>query len=46
LTDPRVGEVLVHAAEELATRDWQAAAALRSVLAHWLARRVAGEQLL
>ncbi|HET6315579.1 MAG TPA: hypothetical protein VFG86_03905 [Chloroflexota bacterium] len=41
-----MGEVLVHAAEELATRDWQAAAALRSVLAHWLARRVAGEQLL
>jgi hypothetical protein len=46
LTDPRVGEVLVHAAEELATPDWQAAAALRGVLAYWLARRVAGEQLL
>jgi hypothetical protein len=46
LTDPRVGEVLVHAAAELATRDWQAAAALRGLLAFWLARRVAGEQLL
>jgi hypothetical protein len=46
LTDPRVGEVLVHAAAELATRDWQAAAALRGVLAYWLARRVASEQLL
>jgi hypothetical protein len=45
LSDPKVLDVVVPAVEELARQDWQAAGALRSVLANWLARRPAGEGL-